>query len=115
MNANHNDANVSFLFCRYSAVTKPFSYDEQKVRRRLPLVFFGSWVVAFLVETPSYVLDEMRDGDCITLFYESEQTGMAVFLFWVFALLIIPASIMIILYVKMFLVFSRNFDLGDSR
>ena len=47
---------------RYWAVTKPFTHDEVKVRRRLPFIFITVWILGLLSMTPKFVTSRMMAG-----------------------------------------------------
>ena len=90
------------LFSRYLAITHPLKYDEDKVRRRLPLVFVLIWVYSFIVLSPDYFMSGVENGACILRIYEKVDNAMIIFTCWLFVFLLIPSAIMITTYVRMY-------------
>ena len=80
----------------------PLSYDEEKVKQRLPFIFIGVWVIAFLLTLVDYTDSYITDGVCMTHIYDLKIKGTSLAVFWFFTFLLIPSVIMIYCYIRMF-------------
>ena len=68
----------------------PLKYDESRVKRRLPLIFFLVWFIGWLEIVPGYFLSSVDNGFCASHVFDNISTGMAFNIFWLFGYLIIP-------------------------
>ena len=93
---------VNRFFFRYLAITKPMSYDEEKVRRRLPYIFITIWILSFIVLLPVYIESGIEDGACRLTVFDTLPIGLIIYTFWLFMFCLIPSSIMLYTYVIMF-------------
>ena len=101
-------------YCRYLAVVYPLRYDEDRVKKRLPMIFLCVWIVAFLLTSPGYITSTIDDGVCVLHIYDTKVSGMLVSVFWLITFLVVPSVIMLFCYGHMFLILSGNTSSSSS-
>ena len=82
---------------------KPLKYDEERVKKRLPLIFFLVWLGGWLETTPGYFMSSVQDGSCASHVFDDFAIGMVFNIMWLLGFLIIPGGVMIYCYARMFL------------
>ena len=105
---NVSGYNLMFLTLeRYWAVTKPLSYDETKVRKRLPFVFLASWVCGFGSVFPKIVTTRIVDlGPTITVCWpyidiKSKLNFTLTSAYYMLMACAIPSIVMVYCYIVM--------------
>ena len=89
---------------RHLAITKPLQYDADKVRRRIPFVFFFTWVLVFAAVVFVPATTVIIGGVCMPGLKMFGTFLMDYYAPNCFVIsLIIPMLIMIVCYTRMFL------------
>ena len=90
---------------RHLAITNPLHYDVVKVRRRLPAVFACTWIFSIIALLFTPITTVIRNGVCLTA-YKMLKTDLFNYYFFPHCFtisLVIPLSIMIVCYTRMYL------------
>ena len=94
---------------RYRAIINPLHYNNEVVLRRLPYIFVSIWLLTCLGTVYIPIATVMKDGVCVMA---AKMRGNWLWDFYpVYSLviaLLIPGLIMVVCYVRMFLVLRRS-------
>ena len=94
---------------RYLAVVMPLKYDKNKVKRRLPYIFVGIWILSAAIISPVVIMSSVSaDGECSYHVFDDKNTGIGIFTFWLVVFLLVPTLVMFFTYVHMIIVISRS-------
>ena len=94
---------------RYLAVVRPMKYDNHKVKKRLPYIFVGIWILSAAIISPDVILSSVSaDGECSYHVFDDRNRGIGIFTFWLVVFLLVPTVIMFFTYGHMIIVISRS-------
>ena len=102
--------NLMFLSIeRYLAITKPLSYDEHRIKRRLPVLIPAIWISGLICMLPDPIYFKVVDGACIYTGGTLPQRDiLLMFSYYAFMGFVIPGVTMLVLYTHMGVVLWRS-------
>ena len=102
--------NLTFLTIeRYLAITKPMTYDVQKVFRRLPFVLALAWICGMVFQCINILITYTEPDQCLfRASYNPQWLGDALPYYLSVMDIIIPTCIMTYAYVKMGLALRKS-------
>ena len=87
---------------RYLAITNPFKYNEERLRKKLYWVFPIIWIIGAVIGLPDAFLFQKRDGYCVYILSDwSMKNSLLLFSYYVFSSFLIPGATMVVLYILM--------------
>ena len=94
---------------RYMAITKPLSYNEQTIKRKLFIIIPAIWLSGFIFVFPDPFLFVIRDGVCIYKVGSWSKTyALLTYAYYACSNFVVPGGIMLILYTHMGVVIWRG-------
>ena len=110
--------NMVFLSIeRYQAIINPFQYNIEKVLRRLPFVFFGTWLLCIGALCIVPVTTVIKDGICMPAYLLLTVPALLEYYtpHCLVVSFIIPVTIMIFCYSRMYLAMRTSLKLSGPR
>ena len=95
--------NLMFLSIeRYLAITRPITYDEHRIKRRLPVLIPVIWISGLLCMLPDPIYFKVEDGACLYTGGTLPQRDiLLMFSYYAFMGFVLPGVTMLVLYTVM--------------
>ena len=105
--------NLLFLSIeRYLAITRPISYNEQRIKSKLPLLIPAIWISGFVFTLPDPLFFQVKDGLCVyTAATWPKRDMLLSFGYYALTGFIIPGVAMLAMYTHMAIVIWRSQEL----
>ena len=108
--ATSSGYNLLFLSIeRYLAITRPLTYDEQRIKSKLYILIPAIWISGFVLVLPDPFLFKVEDGMCLyTAGTLSRKIILLIYIYYIFNGFIFLGCTMLFLYAHMGIVIWRS-------